>query len=119
MPGVQPVHRAVFGAGPGAYGEDGGGRDGNAGGDRAHADAARGGGETLLQREAFEAGRPGAAAALPVGFAAGFADEYRDEVSGPGGPVSVHASGELAEFAQSARAQDGGGAVDVGGLRKK
>ncbi len=99
---------------------DGGGRNGTAGRDRAHADASGGGPGALLQRQAFEAGGSRTAAAFPVRFAAGFADEYRDEVSGPRGPGVVHASGALAESAESADAQGCGCVIDDGwGLTEK
>src|SRR5260370_21814721 len=116
MQSVQPVYGAVFRARPGEHGEGGGGGDGIAGDDRLPAVAEGRGAEAFLQREAFEASRLGIAAAPAVRFAARFADEYRDEVSGQGGSISVPTAGELAQFAESARAEDGGGFVDVGGL---
>ena len=50
----------------------------------------------LLQRQAFQADRSRPAAALSFRFAAGFADEYRDEVSGPHRHFAVSAAGALA-----------------------
>jgi UDP-sulfoquinovose synthase len=80
MPRVQSVHGAVQGDGTGAHGASGGQEDGTHGGHRSPARAARGSRGTLLQRQAFQADRPGIAAAPFVRVAARFADEYRGEV---------------------------------------
>ena len=103
VPRVQPVHRAVQRAGAGANGAAC--RQGNRlkGGDRSPARSARRSRRTLLQREAFSAGRPGIEAAQSVGHAARLHDPHRDEVSRPHRHVSVHAEGELAQDAQRAQ----------------
>ena len=57
MPRVQPVHRAVLGAGTGAPGAGGGKKLGLQGRNRSPARSARGSRRALLQRQAFQADR--------------------------------------------------------------
>ena len=82
--------------------QDRGAANGTARRNRTSADAARGSRGALLQRQAFQADRSRIAAALPRRFAARFAHEHRDEVSGPGGHVAVPSASQVAKFAQPA-----------------
>ena len=80
--------------------------NGPAGRNRAYADAARRSAGALLQRQAFQADRPGTEAALSFGFAARFADEHRHAVSGSDGYFAVPAAGSTGEIRrQSPRAR--------------
>ncbi len=108
MPRVQSVHGAVFGARARQHGEGRGGENGRDGGGGPYADAARRSRRTLLQRQAFEADRPGLAPALFVGFPARFADERRAPVSGPDRHLAIPAAGSVEKCDQPARASNFG-----------
>src|ERR1700722_17649309 len=98
MPRLQSIHGAVFGPRIGAHGTNRRQGYGASGGDRAPSDAARGIRGALLQRQTFEAGGSGAAAASALRLAFGFAHEYSDEVPGSYRPVAVPSASRVEKF---------------------
>ena len=103
VPGIQPVHRTVLRTRAGGNGAGSGVEAGDARQDRAPSDAARRIRRALLQRQTFQADRPRSAAALSLRFAARFAHEHRNPVSGSHRHFAVPAAGPVAEFPQPAR----------------
>src|ERR1700689_4256414 len=95
MPGVQPVHRTVFGARTGPPGADRRGKTRPDRADRAYGGPPRGSAGALLQRAPLQAPGSWPAAAFAFRRAARFADEYRDKISAPRGRGCVPATGQL------------------------
>ena len=113
VPGLQPVHRAIFRARAGGDGPGSGLEAGNARQYRAPPGAARRIRRALLQRQTLQADRPRLAAALSLRLAARFADEHRDPVPGSHRHFAVSAPGPVAECPQPAH-PPGNASVPIG-----